>query len=64
MTRQSGLQEGTSRPDTDPVIHNLWAYLTMNDDRALADSFRQTHYVITWPPRDGSEALGGVFIDL
>jgi LmbE family N-acetylglucosaminyl deacetylase len=41
-----------------------WSYQTMNDDRALADSFQRTDFVIAWPPRDGQRVLGGVFEDL
>ncbi len=41
-----------------------WSYQTMNDDRALADGFQRTHFVIAWPPRNGQKVLEGVFEDL
>ncbi len=41
-----------------------WSYQTMNDDRALADGFQRTHFVIAWPSRDSQRVLGGVFEDL
>jgi LmbE family N-acetylglucosaminyl deacetylase len=60
--------------DTSPVVprtiaalrrhRTQWSYQTMNDDRALADSFQRSHFVIAWPPRHDSRVLGGVFEDL
>jgi LmbE family N-acetylglucosaminyl deacetylase len=39
-----------------------WSYLTMDDDRALADSLRREHFVIAWPPRpNGGPVLGDIF---
>jgi N-acetyl-1-D-myo-inositol-2-amino-2-deoxy-alpha-D-glucopyranoside deacetylase len=38
-----------------------WSYLTMDDDRALAESLRREHWVIAWPRANGQPVLGDVF---